>query len=96
MSKNLIDISKRQADQLVQQAQLSREIINKIEEHEKKMEEQNRRMIDFESKMIDTENRLNKRMEENEKNNVLSRGEGKYIQSKVGERSYYLTDQFFK
>ena len=30
------------------------------------------------------------------KNNVLSRGEGKYIQSKVGERSYYLTNQFFK
>ena len=53
-------------------------------------------MSDFRSEMLDTENRLNKRMEENEKNNVLSRGEGKYIQSKVGERSYYLTDQFFK
>ncbi|APT17182.1 ORF6C domain-containing protein [Staphylococcus epidermidis] len=96
MSKNLIDISRRQADQLVQQAEFSRELFIKMEEHDKKMKEQDEKMNEFESKMIDTENRLNKRMEENEKNNVLSRGEGKYIQSKVGERSYYLTDQFFK
>lgn len=96
MSKNLIDISRRQADQLVQQAEFSRELFIKMEEHDKKMKEQDEKMNKFESKMIDTENRLNKRMEENEKNNVLSRGEGKYIQSKVGERSYYLTNQFFK
>ncbi|MEB5793927.1 hypothetical protein [Staphylococcus hominis] len=96
MSKNLIDISKRQADQLVQQAQLSREIINKIEEHEKKMEAQDRRMIDFESKMIDTENRLNKRMEDVEKKYVLTHGEGKFIKSKIAERSYHLANNFFK
>ena len=87
MSKNLIDISRRQADQLVQQAEFSRELFIKMEEHDKKMKEQDEKMNKFESKMIDTENRLNKRMEENEKNNVLSRGEGKYIQSKVGELS---------
>lgn len=96
MSKNLIDISRRQADQLVQQAEFSRELFNKMLEQDKKIDEHNKKMEEFESKMIDTEIRMNKRMEENEKNNVLSRGEGKYIQSKVGERSYYLTDQFFK
>lgn len=96
MSKNLIDISRRQADQLVQQAEMSRGLLEKMIEHEKMIEENKKEMSDFRSEMLDTENRLNKRMEENEKNNVLSRGEGKYIQSKVGERSYYLTDQFFK
>ena len=37
MSKNLIDISRRQADQLVQQAEFSRELFIKMEEHDKKM-----------------------------------------------------------
>lgn len=96
MSKNLIDISRRQADQLVQQAEMSRGLLEKMIEHEKMIEENKKEMSNFRSEMLDTEIRLNKRMEENEKNNVLSRGEGKYIQSKVGERSYYLTDQFFK
>lgn len=72
MSKNLIDISRKQADQLVQQAEFSRNLFIKMEEHDKKMKEQDEKMNKFESKMIDTENRLNKRMEENEKNNVLT------------------------
>lgn len=96
MSKNLIDISRRQADQLVQQAEFSRELFNKMLEQDKKIDEHNKKMEEFESKMIDTEIRLNKRMEENEKNNVLSHGEGKFIKSKVGERSYYLVNKFLK
>lgn len=95
MSKNLIDISRKQADQLVQQAEFSRNLFIKMEEHDKKMKEQDEKMNKFESKMIDTEKRLNERMEENEKNNVLTRGEGRHIKSKVAERSYYLTNQFF-
>ena len=35
MSKNLIDISRRQADQLVQQAEMSRGLLEKMIEHEK-------------------------------------------------------------
>ena len=66
MSKNLIDISRRQADQLVQQAEFSRELLSKWKSTIKN-EEQDEKMNKFESKMIDTENELNKRMEENEK-----------------------------
>ena len=36
------------------------------------MKEQDEKMNEFESKMIDTENRLNKRMEENEKQRIKS------------------------
>lgn len=36
MSKNLIDISRRQADQLVQQAEFSRELFNKMLEQDKR------------------------------------------------------------
>ena len=82
MSKNLIDISRRQADQLVQQAEMSRGLLEKMIEHEKMIEENKKEMSDFRSEMLDTENRLNKRMEENEKNNVLSRGEGSIFNQK--------------
>ena len=46
------------------------------------IEENKKEMSDFRSEMLDTENRLNKRMEENEKNNVLSRGEGSIFNQK--------------
>ncbi|MEB7460932.1 hypothetical protein [Staphylococcus borealis] len=96
MSKNLIDISRRQADQLVQQAEMSRGLLEKMFEHEKMIEENKKEINDFRSEMLDTENRLNKRMEDVEKKYVLTHGEGKFIKSKIAERSYYLANNFFK
>lgn len=53
MSKNLIDISRRQADQLVQQAEMSRGLLDKILEHERKMEENKREMTEMKNEIID-------------------------------------------
>ena len=96
MSKNLIDISRSHADQLVQQAEFSRELLNKMVEHEKKMEENEQKMDVFENKMIDTEQKLDTRFEKLEKNLTLTHGECKFIKANVMEKSYQLANQYFE
>lgn len=95
MSKNLIDISRTQADQLVQQAEFSRGLLNKMEQHEQKMNHFENEMNRFGNEMTEKENKLDSRFEDLEKNLTLTHGECKFIKSKVAEKSYVLTNKFF-
>ncbi|AKS73656.1 hypothetical protein RN70_06955 [Staphylococcus schleiferi] len=95
MSKNLIDISRRQADQLVQQAEMSRGLLDKILEHEREMKENKREMYDFRNEMYDMQTTLDDRFEKLEKNLTITHGEAKFIKAKVAEKSYQLVNQYF-
>lgn len=95
MSKNLIDISRRQADQLVQQAEMSRGLLDKMLEHEREMEETKKEMREFSYKMHDMEKTLDDRFKKLEKNLTLTHGEAKFIKAKVAEKSYQLVNQYF-
>ncbi|AVQ34381.1 hypothetical protein C7J88_09480 [Staphylococcus muscae] len=101
MSKNLIDISVKQADQLVQQAQYTRQLLNKMVEHEekmlthdKKMDEQWKETLDIKAEVIEIKNSASNRLDKLENNLAITHGEGKFIKAKVAEKSYQLVNEF--